>query len=83
MRWHAQGPSLAVSTACATGNHMIGEAWHVIRRGDADVDHRRRHRGGDHLGLAVAGFMVMKALSKRNEDPRPRRVRSTATATAS
>ena len=37
MRWHAQGPSLAVSTACATGNHMIGEGWHVIRRGDADL----------------------------------------------
>ena len=68
MRWHAQGPSLAVSTACATGNHMIGEAWHVIRRGDADVI----IAGGTeaaNLGLAVAGFMVMKALSKRNEDP--------------
>jgi 3-oxoacyl-[acyl-carrier-protein] synthase II len=68
MRWHAQGPSLAVSTACATGNHMIGEGWHVIRRGDADVI----VAGGTeaaNLGLAVAGFMVMKALSKRNDDP--------------
>jgi hypothetical protein len=37
MRHNAQGPSLCVSTACASGNHSLGEAWRTIRQGDADV----------------------------------------------
>ncbi len=64
----AQGPSLCVSTACATGNHMIGEAARAIRAGDADVI----IAGGSEAALsavAVAGFLVMKALSRRNDDP--------------
>ena len=32
-----QGPNFSVVSACATGGHAIGEAWEVIRRGDADV----------------------------------------------
>ena len=64
MRFGARGPSLCITTACATGNHSIGEAWRVIRGGDADVV----IAGGAEAGisaLGVAGFMVMKALSKR------------------
>jgi len=64
----AQGPSLCVTTACATGNHSIGEAWRVIRSGEADVV----LAGGAEAAITdvgLAGFMVMKALSKRNDDP--------------
>ncbi len=68
IRLQAQGPSLAVATACATGNHSIGEAWRVLREGDADVI----VAGGaeaSNLPLGVASFMVMRALSRRNDDP--------------
>lgn len=68
MRHNAQGPSLCVSTACASGNHSLGEAWRVIRQGDADVI----LAGGAEAAItptAFAGFMVMKALSKFNDDP--------------
>lgn len=64
----AQGPALCVSTACATGNHSIGEAWRVIREGEADIV----FAGGAEAAvnpLGVNGFAVMKALSKRNDDP--------------
>ena len=68
MELGARGPSLCVSTACATGNHSIGEATHAIRAGDADVI----LAGGAEaavLPIGIGGFMVMKALSKRNDDP--------------
>ncbi len=68
MKLGARGPSLCVSTACATGNHSIGEAMHAIRRGEADVI----VAGGAEasvLPIGIGGFMVMKALSKRNDDP--------------
>ena len=32
-----QGPNMAISSACATGTHAIGEAFETIRRDDADV----------------------------------------------
>lgn len=68
IEYGAQGPSLCVTTACATGNHSIGEAWRAIRAGDADVV----VAGGSEAAISpvgIAGFMVMKALSKRNDDP--------------
>ena len=33
----AKGPNMAVVTACATASHSVGEAWHMIKRGDADA----------------------------------------------
>lgn len=68
IEYGAQGPSLCVTTACATGNHSIGEAWRAIRADDADVI----VAGGAEAAIApvsMAGFMVMRALSRRNEDP--------------
>lgn len=64
----AQGPNMAVVTACATACHSIGEAWHMIKRGDADA----MMAGGAEAAirpLSCAGFCSMKAFSTRNDDP--------------
>jgi 3-oxoacyl-[acyl-carrier-protein] synthase II len=64
----ALGPNFAVSSACATGGHAIGEAWEIIRRGDADV----MIAGSSEAGISptlVGGFAAMRALSTRNDDP--------------
>lgn len=68
IRYGIRGPNLAVSTACATGNHSIGEAFRIIQYGDADV----MIAGGTEAvitPLAVAAFAVMRALSTRNNEP--------------
>jgi len=68
MRYGAKGPNTSVVTACATGNHNIGDAWRIIQRGDADAV----IAGGVEATitpLAVGGFNAMKALSTRNDEP--------------
>jgi len=68
LRFGAHGPSLCVSTACAAGNHSIGEAWRCIRDDQADVV----IAGGTEAciaPIAVGGFAVMRSLSRRNDDP--------------
>jgi 3-oxoacyl-[acyl-carrier-protein] synthase II len=68
MRFGAKGPNASVVTACATGNHNIGDAWRLIQRGDADAI----ISGGVEATvtpLAVGGFNAMKALSTRNDEP--------------
>ena len=68
IRHDARGPSLCISTACAVGNHSIGEAWRAIRLGDADVV----LAGGTESALSplgYAGFMNMRALSRNQGDP--------------
>jgi 3-oxoacyl-[acyl-carrier-protein] synthase II len=68
MRFGAKGPNSSVVTACATGNHNIGDAWRIIQRGDADAV----ITGGVEATitpLAVSGFNAMKALSTRNAEP--------------
>jgi len=54
--------------ACASGTNAIGEAFQVIRRGDADA---MLVGGADAVvtPLAMAGLEVMTALSKRNDAP--------------
>lgn len=64
----ATGPSLCVATACATGNHSIGEAWRAIRDGDAELILAGGAEGA-MFDLGLGGFMAMKALSKRNDAP--------------
>jgi 3-oxoacyl-[acyl-carrier-protein] synthase II len=68
MRFHARGPNSAVVTACATGNHAIGDAFKILQRGDADV----MIAGGAEaiiVPLTIAGFCSMKAMSTRNDEP--------------
>jgi len=68
IKYGAAGPNLTCATACTTGAHGVGEAWHIIRRGDADV----MICGGSEAAvtpLSVAGFASMRALSTRNESP--------------
>jgi 3-oxoacyl-[acyl-carrier-protein] synthase II len=64
----AKGPNFSVQTACAAGTHAVGQAYHLIRDGAADV----MITGGVEstvTTLAVAGFNAMRALSTRNDDP--------------
>lgn len=64
----AKGPNSATATACASGNHAIGESFKIIQRGDADA----MICGGAEATItpmAVAGFAALRALSTRNDEP--------------
>ena len=68
MRFGAKGPNSAVVTACATGNHAIGDSFKIIQLNDADV----MIAGGSEaiiVPLTIAGFCSMKAMSTRNDEP--------------
>jgi 3-oxoacyl-[acyl-carrier-protein] synthase II len=63
-----RGPNMAIVTACATANHCMGEAWRIIKFGDADV----MLTGGSEacvVPVGIAGFTSMRALSLRNDEP--------------
>jgi 3-oxoacyl-[acyl-carrier-protein] synthase II len=64
----ARGPNFATVSACATGANAIGEAYEIIRRGDA----KAMIAGGAEAGITamtVAAFDNMHALTTRNDDP--------------
>lgn len=68
IRHGAKGVNWTPTSACASGTHAIGEAFHLIRRGlqDAVI------AGGAESAitpLGVGGFSAMKALSTRNDEP--------------
>lgn len=66
IRFKAQGPCLPIVTACATGTHSIGEAFHAIKYGSADAI----IAGGAEAAvtpLSIAGFSSCKALSTKND----------------
>jgi 3-oxoacyl-[acyl-carrier-protein] synthase II len=68
IRYGAKGPNQAACTACATGTHAIGDAFEIIKRGDADV----MIAGGCEgviAPLCMGGFSAMRALSTRNDNP--------------
>jgi len=68
IRFNLQGVNIATATACATGSHAVGAAFHMIQRGDADVMLAGGAEGA--IGpVAVSAFSAMKALSTRNDDP--------------
>jgi 3-oxoacyl-[acyl-carrier-protein] synthase II len=68
IRFGARGPNLATCTACTASAHAIGEAFEIIRRGDAQI----MIAGGSEASITpmgVGGFAAMRALSTRNDDP--------------
>src|SRR5262249_50985315 len=68
MRFGATGPNNSSVTACAAGAHSIGEAFHTIVRGAADV----MIAGGTEAvitPLAVSSFGNMRALSPNTTAP--------------
>ncbi|MEM7010867.1 MAG: beta-ketoacyl-ACP synthase II [Verrucomicrobiota bacterium] len=68
MEYGLRGPNMVIVTACATSNHNIGEAWRMIKFGDADAF----IAGGSEASIApmgLAGFSNMRALSLRNDEP--------------
>ncbi len=68
IRFGAKGPNSATCTACSASAHAIGDAFEIIRRGDAQV----MVAGGSEAAitpLGVGGFAAMRALSTRNDEP--------------
>ncbi len=69
IKYGAKGPNVSSVSACATGTHSIGDAYHMIKRGDADA----MIAGGTEstvTPLGIGGFAVMKALTdSRNDAP--------------
>ena len=68
IRNRAKGPNSATATACAAGNHAIGDSFKIIQRGDATA----MICGGAEstiTPMSIAGFAAMRALSTRNDDP--------------
>jgi 3-oxoacyl-[acyl-carrier-protein] synthase II len=68
IKYGARGPNEATATACTTSAHSIGDAYHIIKRGDADA----MIAGGAEAAITpmgIGGFAAMRALSTRNDDP--------------
>ena len=68
MRYGVRGPNSCVVTACATGTHNLGDAFRLLQRGEADA----MIAGGSEAPVnrtGISAFAVMKALSRRNDDP--------------
>lgn len=68
IKYKFKGPNYCTVSACASSAHAIGDAFRLIRYGDADV----MIVGGSEAPIiptAVAGFSSMKALSTRNDEP--------------
>ncbi|HEY6106312.1 MAG TPA: beta-ketoacyl-ACP synthase II [Anaeromyxobacteraceae bacterium] len=68
LRWGLKGPNFSPVSACATGNHSIGDAFIYIQRGMADA----MLAGGTEATitpLGIGGFCAARALSERNDAP--------------
>ncbi len=68
IRTGARGPNMAITSACATGTNVVGEASEMIRRGTADVMFAGSSEAAI-VELTIAGLNVMTALSTRNDSP--------------
>jgi 3-oxoacyl-[acyl-carrier-protein] synthase II len=68
IRFGAKGPNSATCTACSASAHAIGDAFEIIRRGNADV----MIAGGSEAAITpmgIGGFGALRALSTRNDEP--------------
>ncbi len=64
-----KGPNTCVVTACATGANAIGDAYHIVKRGDAVA----MLAGGTEAPIneiGLAGFCAARAMTTRNDDPK-------------
>jgi 3-oxoacyl-[acyl-carrier-protein] synthase II len=63
-----RGPNMGVANACASANNAIGQAFWIIKDGEADI----MVTGGAEAALTpmgLAGFCSARALSERNDEP--------------
>jgi 3-oxoacyl-[acyl-carrier-protein] synthase II len=68
MRYGARGPNYCTVSACASSAHAIGDAFRLIKHGDAEVI----IAGGTEAAvtpMSIGGFAAMKAMSTRNDEP--------------
>jgi 3-oxoacyl-[acyl-carrier-protein] synthase II len=68
MRYGAKGPNYCTVSACASSAHAIGDAFRLIKHGDAEI----MIAGGSEAAvtpMSVGGFAAMKAMSTRNDEP--------------
>ncbi|STY45275.1 3-oxoacyl-[acyl-carrier-protein] synthase 2 [Listeria grayi] len=68
LAFQAKGPTMSITSACATSNNSIGEAYRAIKYGFIDA----AFAGGTEAAInevAIAGFSNAKALSQNNEQP--------------
>lgn len=69
IKYGIKGPSISITTACATGLHNIGYAARMIAYNDVDI----MIAGGSEKAstpLGIGGFSAARALSKRNHEPK-------------
>jgi 3-oxoacyl-[acyl-carrier-protein] synthase II len=63
-----RGPNTCVVTACSTGANALGDAYHIIKRGDATA----MLAGGSEAPvneIGVSAFCAARAMSQNNDDP--------------
>jgi len=68
IRFGAKGPNSSTCTACSASAHAVGDAYEIIRRGDADA----MIAGGSEAAITpmgIGGFAAMRAMSTRNAEP--------------
>src|SRR6059058_913960 len=68
IRYGASGVNYAPVSACATGNHAIGESMRHIQHGDADIVISGGAEATITL-LGISGCTAARALSERNDAP--------------
>ncbi|MCS7244505.1 MAG: beta-ketoacyl-ACP synthase II [candidate division WOR-3 bacterium] len=68
IKYKFKGPNFCTVSACSSSAHAIGEAYRLIKYGDADII----VAGGSEapiIPIAISGFNQIRALSTRNDEP--------------
>lgn len=64
MKWNLKGPSFTVATACASSNHAMGQAFHMIRSGMVTA----MITGGTEAMLCFGGVKAWEGLRVMSKD---------------